>query len=175
MKAVLEEIADLKRSLLQAQAEKAEMEIRVNIAEEQTNKAKSTLATMTENSTDLITKNSVNLKEIISLNESIAVARKDAADALRRAEEMSNLVSSFRNNESDTTVYGADVLLTQVNHLKGRLTCPVCNARDKQVILVRCRHMFCRQCVDTSIKNRSRKCPACGQRFDTKDVGDVWL
>jgi hypothetical protein len=26
-----------------------------------------------------------------------------------------------------------------------------------------------------SEQNRSRKCPACGIRFDMKDVGDIWL
>ena len=175
IKVIKEEIADLKRSLLQIHKEKAEMECKVNHADAETNKVLADLSSMRDRCDELITRNSLNEKEIVKLKESAAVAKKEASDAVSHAEELSSLVASFRKTSSDTSVYSSDVLLTQVNHLKGRLSCPVCNARDKQVILLRCRHMFCRHCVDTSIKNRSRKCPACGQRFDTKDVGDIWL
>lgn len=174
-KLMKDEMADLKRSLIQMQNEKAELECKVDHADKQTTRAYADLADMRQHCDELITRNRLNENEIIKLKESAAVARKQASDAVSRAEDMTNLVASYRKNSSDTSVYTPDVLLTQVNHLKGRLSCPVCNARDKQVILLRCRHMFCRQCVDISIKNRSRKCPACGQRFDTKDVGDVWL
>jgi E3 ubiquitin-protein ligase BRE1 len=172
---IKEEMEDLKKSLIRIQKEKAELECKIGHADTQTNQAYADLAAMRQHCDELITRNSFNENEIIKLKETTAIARKEAADAASRVQDMSNLVASFRKNPSDTGAYSSDVLLTQVNHLKGRLSCPVCNARDKQVILLRCRHMFCRQCVDTSIKNRSRKCPACGQRFDTKDVGDVWL
>lgn len=103
--------------------------------------------------------------------ESLAIAKKESAEALKLSERLANqsggggMVSGFT----------AEQLNTQVSVLKSRLACPVCNHRDKKCILLRCRHMFCKQCVDENIKNRSRKCPACGSRFDTKDVADVWL
>jgi E3 ubiquitin-protein ligase BRE1 len=102
--------------------------------------------------------------------ETLAVAQREASDAASLSQKLAQstgggIVGGFT----------ADQLSTQVSVLKSRLACPVCNARDKKCILLRCRHMFCKQCVDENIKNRSRKCPACGSRFDTKDVADVWL
>eukprot|EP00934_Nitzschia_sp_Nitz4_P006173 Nitzschia sp. Nitz4//scaffold45_size130396//4102//6956//NITZ4_003426-RA/size130396-processed-gene-0.170-mRNA-1//1//CDS//3329552329//6163//frame0 len=102
--------------------------------------------------------------------ESMATAQKKAADAVKQTERLAKA--------SGNAVVGgftAEQLHTQVKHLKSRVNCPVCNARDKNCILLRCRHMFCKNCVDENIKNRSRKCPACGIRFDTKDVADIWL
>jgi E3 ubiquitin-protein ligase BRE1 len=102
--------------------------------------------------------------------ETLAVAQREVSDAAHFSQKLTQ--SSGGGNAGGFT---ADQLSTQVSVLKSRLACPVCNARDKKCILLRCRHMFCKNCVDENIKNRSRKCPACGSRFDTKDVADVWL
>jgi E3 ubiquitin-protein ligase BRE1 len=111
--------------------------------------------------------------------EKLAVTQREALEAASRLDSMARQRPTSggggggtSDNNSEFTV---DQLNTQVSVLKGRLACPVCNHRDKKCILLRCRHMFCKVCVDENIKNRSRKCPACGQRFDTKDVADVWL
>jgi len=168
-------MSHVKQSLVQVQKDKAELECKVNHADTQVKQAYADLDAMRKHCDEFITKNSSNENEIVKLKEAVAIAKKEAHNAVNRVQDMAALVASYNKNSSDTGVYSSEVLLTQVNHLKGRLSCPVCNSRDKQVILLRCRHMFCRHCVDTSIKNRSRKCPACGQRFDTKDVGDVWL
>lgn len=102
--------------------------------------------------------------------ESLAIAQREATEA-------SSLTQRLAESQGGGMVAGftAEQLNTQVTVLKNRLACPVCNVRDKKCILLRCRHMFCKQCVDENVKNRSRKCPACGGRFDTKDVADVWL
>ena len=102
--------------------------------------------------------------------ESLAIARKEAEEAAALTERLSQA-----SGGAIVEGFTAEQLHTQVKHLKTRLNCPVCNTRDKKCILLRCRHMFCKNCVDENIKNRSRKCPACGIRFDTKDVADIWL
>ncbi|KAL3925441.1 MAG: hypothetical protein SGILL_000406 [Bacillariaceae sp.] len=120
---------------------------------------------------DELTSESTKLQEEKQkMMESLAVAQREATDAATFTQQLAEsqgggMVAGFT----------AEQLNTQVKVLKNRLTCPVCNARDKKCILLRCRHMFCKQCVDENVKNRSRKCPACGQRFDTKDIADVWL
>ena len=95
-------------------------------------------------------------KEKKKLEESLAIAKKEALESAKKAAaaeaSAANSLSS-RGSDGDG-MFTAEQLTTQVNHLKGRLACPVCNTRDKQVILVRCRHMFCRQCVDKNIKVR---------------------
>lgn len=102
--------------------------------------------------------------------EELAIAQKDAEEARNQTEQLSKA-----SGGAIVAGFTADQLHTQVKHLQSRVNCPVCNVRDKKCILLRCRHMFCKNCVDENIKNRSRKCPACGIRFDTKDVGDIWL
>lgn len=104
--------------------------------------------------------------------ESLAVAKREAVEAAKVSQSLTKQDGVSGDVPSGFTV---DQLNTQVSVLKSRLICAVCNHRDKKCILLRCRHMFCKPCVDENIKNRSRKCPACGQRFDTKDVADVWL
>lgn len=132
------------------------------------------------------------------LMESLAVAQREAAEA---AKKVMHMKANGGGGGGDSEVNTED-LQAYLKTLKSRLACPVCNHRDKECILLRCRHMFCKPCVDENIKvccivsadrrrccynpyllclvafseqNRSRKCPACGQRFDTKDVADVWL
>mmetsp|Transcript_92709 Transcript_92709/g.267715 ORF Transcript_92709/g.267715 Transcript_92709/m.267715 type:complete len:908 (+) Transcript_92709:163-2886(+) len=105
-----------------------------------------------------------------TLTESLMIARKETEEAKRVTEQLSQ-----SSGGSIVAGFTAEQLHTQVKHLQSRVNCPVCNVRDKKCILLRCRHMFCKNCVDENIKNRSRKCPACGIRFDTKDVGDIWL
>lgn len=107
--------------------------------------------------------------------ESLAIAQREATDAVKASVGLTGIPGGSGGGSSIPSEFTAEQLSTQVSVLKSRLTCPVCNHRDKKCILLRCRHMFCRPCVDENVKNRSRKCPACGQRFDTKDVADVWL
>jgi len=119
---------------------------------------------------ELATQSTKDQEEKQKIIESLAIAKREASEATILSQKLASskgggLVAGFT----------ASQLSTQVAHLKHRLACPVCNARDKKCILLRCRHMFCKQCVDENVKNRSRKCPACGQRFDTKDIADVWL
>ena len=70
---------------------------------------------------------------------------------------------------------GDQLLKLQVKNLKAKVTCHVCNDREKTVILKGCNHMFCSKCIETRLDNRDRKCPACGKKFSQKDVENVWL
>ena len=55
------------------------------------------------------------------------------------------------------------------------LRCSVCHDRFKEVAITRCYHLFCRECIDTNLANRQRKCPACGERFGFDDVKTVYF
>lgn len=103
--------------------------------------------------------------------ESLAVAQREVGDSAKLIIKMRSKSGSAGGHSDFTT----EQLETQISVLKNRLACPVCNHRDKSCIVLRCRHMFCKHCMDENIKNRNRKCPSCGQRFDTKDVEDIWL
>ena len=57
----------------------------------------------------------------------------------------------------------------------GMLRCSVCRDRFKEVAITRCFHLFCRHCIDENIRNRHRKCPACGEKFGQDDVKTIYF
>lgn len=55
------------------------------------------------------------------------------------------------------------------------LRCSVCRDRFKNVAITRCFHLFCKECIDENLRNRHRKCPACGEKFGQDDVANVYF
>ena len=62
----------------------------------------------------------------------------------------------------------------ELNQLKRRMKCGVCSDRDKSVVISKCWHLFCFDCVEANLAARHRKCPACGIKFDRPDVHTVY-
>lgn len=96
---------------------------------------------------ELATESSSNIEKQTKLKESLAIAKKEAEEAIHKKNKRSAARGGF----------SVDDLSAYANELKKRLACPVCNDRDKECILLRCRHMFCRHCVDENIKVSSTK------------------
>lgn len=120
---------------------------------------------------ELVSENRKKEDEKMQMMESLAVAKKEATEA---AMKVASIAGSTGGGDAASS-FTIEQLKGQVTYLDRKINCPVCNTREKKCILLRCRHMFCQQCVDVNIKNRSRKCPACAQRFDMKDVAEIWL
>ena len=55
------------------------------------------------------------------------------------------------------------------------LNCSVCNVRWKDCVITKCYHLFCQPCIQSNLKVRSRKCPACGKHFSESDVKPIFL
>lgn len=53
--------------------------------------------------------------------------------------------------------------------------CTLCRVNDKDAILSKCMHAFCRGCIDKRLSVRNRKCPACALQFDFQSVKDLFL
>jgi len=124
---------------------------------------------------ELVSQSTQLQSEKSKLVEEVAAAQRQAAEAAKKYASYRERANDGPGTERKSSEFTTDQLTTQINVLKNRLVCDVCNLRDKKCMIIRCRHMFCKPCVEENIKNRSRKCPACGQRFDTKDVVDIWL
>ncbi|KAJ2365495.1 E3 ubiquitin-protein ligase bre1, partial [Coemansia sp. RSA 2607] len=58
---------------------------------------------------------------------------------------------------------------------KALLKCPTCQTNFKSHALMRCMHVFCKQCIDSRIETRQRKCPSCSEPFGAKDVRQIYL
>ncbi|KAF1895888.1 hypothetical protein Lal_00033951 [Lupinus albus] len=53
--------------------------------------------------------------------------------------------------------------------------CTICRDRTKQVVITKCFHLFCNQCVQAVAGSRHRKCPLCGASFGANDVKPVYM
>ena len=68
-----------------------------------------------------------------------------------------------------------DEVTRKINELEHKIKCHVCGDREKNCVITRCFHVFCRTCIDDNVKNRIRKCPACSLPFGDKDTHDIYL
>lgn len=69
----------------------------------------------------------------------------------------------------------ADSLSKELLSYKKLMKCDVCHIRDKDAVITKCMHVFCRDCLDTRIETRQRKCPNCGDPFGASDVRNIYL
>jgi E3 ubiquitin-protein ligase BRE1 len=105
-------------------------------------------------------------------NKSLQRAIKSMQDEFEAATK--NLKEAKQSNLASTPVpipANSSLLQMEVEELRERVKCPLCQARFRSVTLITCMHCFCRECVDEKMLNaRNRKCPLCMQRFADADV-----
>ncbi|XP_042388910.1 E3 ubiquitin-protein ligase BRE1-like 1 isoform X1 [Zingiber officinale] len=66
-------------------------------------------------------------------------------------------------------------LQQEVKEYRGILKCSICLDRQKEVVIAKCYHLFCYQCIRRTISNRQRKCPTCGSSFGANDVKPIYI
>ncbi|KAK8941203.1 E3 ubiquitin-protein ligase BRE1-like 1 [Platanthera zijinensis] len=66
-------------------------------------------------------------------------------------------------------------LRQQMREYKGILKCRICHDRQKEVVIAKCYHLFCTQCVERTIESRQRKCPTCSVSFGQNDVKPIYI
>jgi E3 ubiquitin-protein ligase BRE1 len=168
------EMKRVKEALEALQTEKNAVDAELAACKAKIEQSKTEASGIRKRCDDLVIAANASEKERKQLEEALLIAKKDAAEAVQKAAVAQANARGGSGDEFDNE-FTKEELTILVNDLKSRLACPVCNTREKKVINTRCRHMFCRQCVDKSLENRNRKCPSCGIRFDKKDIEDVWF
>lgn len=64
----------------------------------------------------------------------------------------------------------------ELENMRERLYCQVCNARRQKDRVIKCGHAFCSVCIDAMGKARQRLCPGCQSKFDHRaDVRPLYL
>lgn len=58
---------------------------------------------------------------------------------------------------------------------KKLMKCNSCHTRDKNAVILKCMHCFCKTCLDIRLETRQRKCPNCGDAFGANDVKQIFL
>ncbi|KAM0688705.1 E3 ubiquitin-protein ligase bre1 [Conglomerata obtusa] len=75
------------------------------------------------------------------------------------------------NNEN----YNKSDLMVDLENYRKLLRCTACDKKYKDTIILRCMHVFCKDCIDERIKSRNRNCPNCNENFHTADVKRIYL
>ena len=64
---------------------------------------------------------------------------------------------------------------SELDALRSLVRCNVCRAANKDSVITRCMHVFCRACVDERLESRNRKCPQCATVFAASDVRPIYF
>ncbi|GAA6058899.1 hypothetical protein JCM10212_002851 [Sporobolomyces blumeae] len=123
------------------------------------------------------------LTERVAQAETEQAARKRVEEQLAKVERQLQQASAKAASTSAAAAAAAPSSDSrEIRELKAynadlskMLKCSTCNLRFKSVIINRCGHTFCRECVDARLANRQRKCPNCGGMFGKDDVGPVYF
>lgn len=107
----------------------------------------------------------------IRLESQREVAKLAAAKKANKNAANSNSSSSSGSAGAGLSSEDADMLEMTL----GMLRCSVCKDRFKSVAITRCFHLFCKECIDENLRNRQRKCPACGEKFGQDDVTNIFF
>ena len=68
-----------------------------------------------------------------------------------------------------------DPVQEQLEFYRNKVKCTLCRVNDKDAIISKCMHAFCRECIQKRLDVRNRKCPACALQFDFQSVKDLFL
>ncbi|KAI0031751.1 hypothetical protein K488DRAFT_86539 [Vararia minispora EC-137] len=164
-------VTQTKAALVKAEAHvdalsRREAEIRRKAAETETDLAQATHRLLERNA--LYTQVAKDLSQCErqrrKAEEELKVVRKEA-DRLRE---------SLKSNPTATSQKEAE-LQKEVKNCYGLLKCSTCGLNIRNTYLTKCSHSFCRQCIDSRIATRQRKCPACNLAFGAGDVQHLYF
>ena len=137
----------------------------------------SELSNIRQRCDQLVEENEQYRGNIQNLKNSLSQTERETRETNEKLAEVVAKTAASRDSSTTATSpsFTVEQLQTQVSVLKNRLACPVCHYRDKECIIIRCRHMHCKQCVDERVSNRSRKCPTCNVKFAENEVETIFL
>ncbi|KAM0673166.1 E3 ubiquitin-protein ligase bre1 [Gurleya vavrai] len=104
-----------------------------------------------------------NFNKIFFENELLRKKFKTAFDDIKKLD---------KNVEIDKNQKDLQIDLENYRKL---LRCTACDKNYKNTILLRCMHVFCKECVDERIKTRNRNCPNCNEHFISAEVKKIYL
>lgn len=95
---------------------------------------------------------------------------KERSQRKKLEEELMELNSMVAELTSETGETAIQKLQDEIKNCKNILKCGVCFDRPKEVVIVKCYHLFCNPCIQRNLEIRHRKCPGCGTAFGQNDV-----
>ncbi|MQM12666.1 hypothetical protein Taro_045585 [Colocasia esculenta] len=116
-------------------------------------------------------------KELEQNQQTAAKLRADLEEERTRGkklkEEHARVTSLLEKMSPENEATAIQKLQDEIKECKAILKCGVCFDRPKQVVITKCFHLFCSNCIQRNLEIRHRKCPACGTPFGQNDVREV--
>ncbi|WCJ32437.1 E3 ubiquitin-protein ligase BRE1-like 2 [Euphorbia peplus] len=81
--------------------------------------------------------------------------------------EVNDKIAEMTSESGEATIQR---IQDEIKECKSMLKCSVCSDRPKEVVIVKCYHLFCNPCIQRNLEIRHRKCPGCGTAFGQSDV-----
>ena len=60
--------------------------------------------------------------------------------------------------------------IAQIAKYRELIRCSQCRMRNKDCLLTKCLHMYCRRCIELNLSQKKRKCPSCYTKFTSDDI-----
>ncbi|KAF1869071.1 hypothetical protein Lal_00048351 [Lupinus albus] len=118
---------------------------------------------------DMMKEDADNLCEVI---DALNVKQKESSRR-KLEEDLAEMNRQIAELSSETGEEAVRKVEDELMVCKNMIKCTVCYDRLKEVVIVKCCHMFCSQCIQRNIELRHRKCHACGTAFGQSDVRSV--
>ncbi|EEA06458.1 zinc finger, C3HC4 type domain-containing protein [Cryptosporidium muris RN66] len=123
-------------------------------------------------------------KEISDINmknqETMSILRSRIQYVVNKVRKLTNIVINIdETNDKDLDIDDHDKVVQELkNENKQLLTlmqCSVCHDKLKDIVIQRCGHLFCKDCIDKSFTSRNRKCPLCHTTYDKYDIKKIFF
>lgn len=106
-------------------------------------------------------------RKTVEIQKELDIERHDRKKLEEELREWKDKVAEMTAETGDAAIQR---LHEEIKDCKSILKCGVCFDRPKEVVIVKCYHLFCNQCIQRNLEIRHRKCPACGTAFGQNDV-----
>jgi len=110
-----------------------------------------------------------------SLDKKRVHLRKAEEEYLRSAKEVDRHLAKLKVASTGTASQKETALQEEIEKFMAILKCSTCKMRMRNTVILKCMHSFCKDCVDTRILTRQRKCPACNLAFSQSDVQQLYF
>lgn len=107
--------------------------------------------------------------ELLSNQKELPALLQKIEECAKLKDENSKLKERLHSRGGDSGTAGELELYRKL------LYCNSCHINPKDTVLLKCMHVFCRNCIDIRLETRQRKCPNCGDPFSTNDVKSIYL
>jgi len=110
-----------------------------------------------------------------ALDKQKLAMRKAEEEFVRSKKEADKQAAKMKATNSAPGSQKEADLSSENSALLALVKCTTCKINMRGTVITKCMHTFCKECIETRIATRQRKCPACGIMFGVSDVQPLYL